>query len=55
MGEPITHRGFCLANCSTSARAPAGTYGRPGAFGYVHFLLTRHRCQASSVPGVTIR
>ena len=31
------------------------TGGRPTAFGYVHFLLTRRRCQPSSVPGVTIR
>jgi len=31
-------RGFSLASCSTSARISSGTGGRPGAFGYVHFL-----------------
>jgi len=37
------------ATCSTSARTSAGTGGRPGVPGYVHFLLTRRWCQASSV------
>ncbi len=28
--------------------------GRPALPGQVHFRLTRRRCQASKVPGVTI-
>ena len=48
-------RGFCLASSSTRARTSSATGGRPGALGYVHVLLTRRRCQASRVPGVTIR
>jgi hypothetical protein len=45
-------RGFCRANCTTSSETSSGTVGRPTMFGCVHFLLTRRRCQASSVPGV---
>jgi hypothetical protein len=37
-----------------SANSPASG-GRPGALGWVHFLVTRRRCQRSRVPGVTIR
>ncbi len=41
--------------CSTSSQTSCGTGGRPAALEYVHFLLSRRRCQASNVPGVTIR
>jgi hypothetical protein len=36
------------------ARTCPGTGGRPGAPGQAHLFLTRRRCQASTVPGVTI-
>jgi hypothetical protein len=53
---PRCHRCAILSPGRTAA---AGwrrlTGGRPGALGYVHFHLTSRRCQASSVPGVTIR
>jgi len=48
-------RGFCRASCSASAHTPAGTGGRPGTSGQVHFSLTRRRCQVRSVPGATNR
>jgi len=47
--------GSTAPSCSTRPRTSAGTGGRPTAFGYVHFLRTRRRCQASKVPEVTIR
>ena len=49
------HRGFCRASCRTSSRISSEIAGRPAVFGQVHLLLTRRRCQASRVPGVTIR
>ncbi len=49
------HRGFCLASRWTSSRISSGIGGRPVVFGWVHLLFTRRRCQASMVPGVTIR
>jgi hypothetical protein len=48
-------RGFCLASRRASSRISSGTGGRPVVFGQVHFFLTRRWCQASRVPGVTIR
>jgi hypothetical protein len=48
-------RGFCRANCRTSSRTSSGIEGRPAVFGWVHLFLIRRRCQASRVPGVTIR
>src|SRR5215510_9139631 len=47
--------GSTAPSCSTRPRTSAGTGGRPTEFGYVHFLRTRRRCQASKVPEVTIR
>jgi hypothetical protein len=40
---------------AASIKPSVRTGGRPGALGYAHFLVTRRRCQASSVPGVKIR
>ena len=48
-------RGLSLASLTINFASSLASGGRPGAFGWVHFLATMRRCQRSSVPGVTIR
>jgi hypothetical protein len=48
-------RGLSLASLTISSASSLASGGRPGALGWVHFLVTMRRCQRSSVPGVTIR
>src|SRR5450759_4758936 len=59
VSSPCTRRypraGFSRASRSTRSRISWLALGRPGRFGYVHLRVTRRRCQASSVPGVTSR
>jgi len=49
------HAEFSRANRTTRWRTSSSMGGRPGWWGYVHFLQTSRRCQASRVAGVTIR
>jgi hypothetical protein len=47
--------GLSRASLTISSASSPVSGGRPGALGWVHFLVTMRRCQRSSVPGVTIR
>src|SRR6266568_3402865 len=59
VSSPCTRRypqaGFLPASRSTSSRISWQVPGRPGRLGQVHLRVTRRRCQASRVPGVTSR
>jgi hypothetical protein len=46
---------MCTARVWTHGAARDRARLWPGAFGYVHFLVTSRRCQSSRVAGVTIR
>jgi hypothetical protein len=43
------------ASRTISSTSSGFSGGRPGAFGWVHFLATSRRCQRISVPGATMR
>jgi hypothetical protein len=55
LDSPVTQDGFSYAKRRTRSRISSLRGGRPDRFGQVHFLVTRRRRQANSVPGVTSR
>jgi hypothetical protein len=55
MYSAIPHRGFSRASLEISSRIWLFADGRPGWFGYRHLRVTKRRCHASNVAGVTSR